>query len=174
MRASAEPASTYGLFARATSFFRSREPRSVAALGLVLVVAVGVIDYATGEEFGPLIFYVLPVAAVGSTGRKDLAIVVAVAAGVSWMVMEAAAGRTYSSGWILTWNGAIRLAVFLLIGVLVASQTRSRSFEAQVAAAADGPAPPCPYCGSKDTLRLARNLVCRSCQRLAAVEGAPR
>lgn len=174
MRASAEPApSPERASARVAAFLRSREPRLLAVSGLLGVLLVGGIDYATGEEFGPLIFYVLPVAAVASAGRKDLAVVIAVAAGASWLVVEAVAGREYSSGWILAWNGAIRTAVFVLIGVLVASQARSRSFEAQVAAAAGGPSSPCPYCGSTDTLRLARNLVCRSCQRLADVEGTP-
>ncbi len=175
MRASAQSASaSESLFGRAASLLQRQEPRSLIALGLVLVLLVGAIDYATGEEFGPLIFYVVPVALAGSTGRKNLAIVLAVASGGSWLVIEAVAGRAYSSGWILGWNAAIRLAVFLLIGVLVASHTRSRSFEAQVAAAAgDGPTPPCPYCGSSDTLCLARNLVCRSCQRLADLEGGP-
>jgi hypothetical protein len=172
MSASAELAAPKGLFGRATTLFRGAPPRWAAAAGLVLVLVVGVIDYLTGAEFGPLIFYVLPVALVGSTGRADLAAGVALAAGVSWFVMEAVAGREYSSGWILVWNAAIRLGVYLIIGQLVASQARSRSLEAQIVAAAGGAAtPPCPYCGSKDTLRLARNLVCRSCQRLADLEG---
>jgi hypothetical protein len=173
MRASAEPGSApKGLPGRAASFLRGSRPQWVAALGLVLVLVAAGIDYATGAEFGPLIFYVLPVALVGSAGRADLAAGIAVAAGVSWFAVEAVAGRTYSSEWILVWNAAIRLGVFLIIGLLVAARARSRAFEAQIVAAAGGvAAPPCPYCGSKDTLRLARNLVCRSCQRLADLEG---
>ena len=175
MRASAETASAApeGLSGRAASFLRRQQPRALAALGLAGVLAVGAIDYATGEEIGLLILYVLPVAAVASAGRKEVAIAIGVAAGASWLVMEAVAGRSYSSEWILAWNGAMRLGVFVLIGVLVASNTRSRTFEARVAAAGGEPAPPCPYCGARDTLRLARNLVCRSCQRLADLDGAP-
>lgn len=153
----------------------SNQPRGRAlAIGVALVAGGALVDYATGPEFGPLIFYLVPVAFVAWTGRPRDALLLAFLCAGAWLLLEATRGRTYTSGWILAWNALTRLTVFVVLAGLVTSVRRGQWFQEQVARGVEGaPRTPCPYCGSTDTLRLVRSLVCRSCQRSASLDDVP-
>lgn len=150
----------------------SNQPRGRAlVIGVALVAGGALVDYATGPEFAPLIFYLVPVALVAWAGRPRDAVLLAFLCAGAWLLLEATRGRTYTSSWILAWNALTRLAVFVVVAGLVTSVRRGQWFQEQVANEVEGVRrTPCPYCGSTDTLRLVRSLVCRSCQRSASLD----
>src|SRR3989338_99436 len=45
-------------------FLGARSERAIFALGVVLSVAVGIIDYATGQQISFAVFYTIPIAMV--------------------------------------------------------------------------------------------------------------
>lgn len=151
----------------------AEQPRARAVAGALLLTAFGgFVDYVTGPELAPLLFYLVPVTLVAWAGRRPDALVMSFLAAGLWLVMEAARGREYSSNWILGWNALTRLGVLLVVAAAVTSLRRKYFLERHLIREAEGnPKMPCPYCGSKDTLRLTRSLVCRSCQRSAPLTG---
>lgn len=94
-------------------------PALIAATGLALVVAVGAVDYATGEELSSSIFYVLPVGLAAWYGSRRLGVLLGLAASATWYGADLAAGATYSAAWIPFWNAGVRLLIFLLIAELL-------------------------------------------------------
>ncbi len=87
-------------------------------LGVLLVAAVGWIDYATGYEIAFSLFYVLPIALVAWFVGRWPSIVVACISAVMWLVADQAAGSRHSHPLIPFWNSAIRLAFFVMITAL--------------------------------------------------------
>jgi hypothetical protein len=141
---------------------------------IVLTAASGLIDYVTGPEFAPLLFYLAPVGLVAWAGRRPDAVLVSLLGGSVWLLMEATGGRTYSSGWILGWAALTRLGVFLVVAGVVMALRREYFLERHLMSeSGSSPSPPCPYCGSRDTVQLVRSLVCRSCQRSASLTDLP-
>lgn len=153
-----------GLPWRIARFLEQRPPgliRTGAAVGALLV---GLLDYLTGPELASLLFYLVPVAVAGATGRRRDGIAIGVLAGACWFAAEALRGREYEVEWILFWNGLSRMVAFSLVGVLVAM---SRPLEAQAR-----PGRQCAHCGSTNTVELQHNLVCLSCRRVFTEDSA--
>jgi diguanylate cyclase (GGDEF)-like protein len=92
-------------------------PRAVnVAVGLMLIAAIGVLDYLTGPQILLSIFYLLPVMFVAwSTESTECGLVVAA---VSCAVGPAEALMTsfqYVTLPVAIWNAAVRLALFCIV-----------------------------------------------------------
>ena len=93
-----------------------RLPLGLAA-ALVTVGAVGWVDYVTGPDVGLSLFYLVPIVACGwCLGWRPTA-VVALAAGLAWMLADVA-WHGKDSLLISGWNAFTRLAIFSIIGFL--------------------------------------------------------
>lgn len=91
-------------------------PRPVIVLaGLAAVAGLGYLDFVTGPELTPLIFYLLPVVGAAWYGGRAPGAVVAVAGGLSWMLADAVSHGGYAHAAVPYWNAGLRLAA--LIGV---------------------------------------------------------
>ena len=97
----------------------------VVGAGLLLILAIGLIDYATGAEFGMSVFYVLPIFLVAWGTHSGLGVAAALISGAVWLVAETQAGHSYSHPLIPYWNGLIRLALFLIIAFLLSALKKS-------------------------------------------------
>jgi diguanylate cyclase (GGDEF)-like protein len=92
----------------------------IMLLSLVLVVAVGALDMATGYELSLAILYVIPIAVASWYVGERAGVAIAVASGVAWVAANFWAGEAAASTFVRGWNGVVRMAIFLVIGVALA------------------------------------------------------
>ncbi|MDQ3983326.1 MAG: hypothetical protein M3271_11670 [Actinomycetota bacterium] len=141
---------------------------SIVAVGTLLTLTAGLLDYATGPLLAALAFYLVPVALVGWAGERRDGLLVAFVAAGCWALAEALAGRDYASSWVFFWNSATRLVVFLVVASLL---HRNRKIDPLGEGSMTGST--CPHCGSADTVTLRLGLVCRTCKRLSEAGEPP-
>jgi light-regulated signal transduction histidine kinase (bacteriophytochrome) len=91
----------------------------------VAIALVGLADYLTGIEVSLEIFYVIPVYFVAWTVSRTAGIVLAVAAALTWLAADRAAGHVYV--WVQTpyWN---TLGGFLVFTVIALAASGSRAW----------------------------------------------
>jgi diguanylate cyclase (GGDEF)-like protein len=92
----------------------------VFLLGVLAVVAIGVVDWATGVVVRVYPLYFVPVSFVcWKVGRKA-GIAFAVLSAISWEVANALAGMDQAGIAVLTWNTGVQLLAFLVVALLMA------------------------------------------------------
>ncbi len=126
------------------------------ALALLLIVGVGLMDYATGIEIGFFVFYFFPVALAAWAGGLPAAIMAGGLSAALWVAADLSAGSLYSAPGVVVWNTVIRLAAFVAIGWTTARihalLDRERSLATELGAALDevrtlkGLLPVCAWC----------------------------
>ncbi|MBP9865365.1 MAG: GGDEF domain-containing protein [Candidatus Omnitrophica bacterium] len=85
-------------------------------LGVVaLVLALGVLDTATGYEISFSIFYTVPVLLAARRLGSTAVTVIAVLSAAVWLVSDLLSGHHYSHFLIPLWNSVMRLGFFLTI-----------------------------------------------------------
>jgi diguanylate cyclase (GGDEF)-like protein len=100
----------------------ARIPRSIVfAVGVVLVVAVGVLDYQTGWDFSIYALYLAPIALVGWLVGRWSAFAIAALSGVSWSIADRMAGHEYATPIDRWWNVAMQLLVFATVAATVSA-----------------------------------------------------
>jgi diguanylate cyclase (GGDEF)-like protein len=96
---------------------------TAGALGVIL--AVGLVDYATGSELTFAIFYLVPVAALAwAFGRNAVAICASALAAIVWFIAEFASRRVQADLFVYVWNFSVRLLFLMLVAVLLAQLRR--------------------------------------------------
>jgi diguanylate cyclase (GGDEF)-like protein len=97
--------------------------RSRAAVWSMLVgslVCLGIIDYLTGAQLTISFFYLFPVSVAGWRLGRNSAGLVALACALTWESTNLLAGEIVSSPGVVVWNTLTPLAIFLVVGALVA------------------------------------------------------
>jgi hypothetical protein len=91
-------------------------PLTWVLLDVIIVFALGVVDWLTGYELNFFVFYFLPVSIgawfFGFVGAVSFAIL---SAGI-WFGADVLTGHTYTSNVYAVWNTLVRLVSFLAIG----------------------------------------------------------
>src|ERR1700731_624842 len=82
---------------------------------LALSIAIGLIDYLTGDEVTVDPFYSIPILLMVWFGNKNLAIVMSVCCALAWWWANSAVGHGYSSEWFRIWDAIVRLMFFCLV-----------------------------------------------------------
>ena len=91
-------------------------------LALVFVAALWVVDYVTGPDLSPLIFYVVPVVLAVWFGGRRPGVLVSIVAAFAWFQADYLTGRhEHAHPAILYWNGIEKLLFFLLLVELLAT-----------------------------------------------------
>jgi serine phosphatase RsbU (regulator of sigma subunit) len=99
-----------------------RLPKPVlTALAFLFVALLWFLDYVTGPELSPLIFYVVPILVVVWFVGRRAAFFLSAAAAFAWFLADLLTGRDYSHPAIPYWNAAEKLLFFLLVAQLVAT-----------------------------------------------------
>lgn len=109
-------------------FLASLEKQSkpfILGAGALLIFVIGLIDYATGSEFGMSVFYVVPIFLITWGTQPSLGYAAALVSAVVWLVAEIHADHAYSYPLVPYWNSLIRLAFFLIIAFLLSALKRS-------------------------------------------------
>ncbi len=109
-------------------------PRTFSAVAsVVLVAAIGVVDYLTGYAIFFSAFYLLPVALAAWFGGGASGIAISWLSGAVWLAGDFAAGAHYSSLFVPVWNGLIALTVyFVVVKTLVSVRRLQRELEERV------------------------------------------
>jgi signal transduction histidine kinase len=141
-------------------------------LALALTIAIGLVDYLTGNEVTVDPFYSIPILLMVWFGNKNLAIVISVFCALTWWWANAAGGHVYSSEWIRIWDVVVRLMFFSLVvfaGVIFKQQRdsiddrmelleRSQQLEREIISISE-----------REQQRIGRDLHDGVCQYLAAI-----
>jgi diguanylate cyclase (GGDEF)-like protein len=106
------------------TFCRETSTSRLFFWGLVLVGVIGLLDFATGPEISFSIFYLLPVSLAAWFVSRRIAMLLAVASAITWLLVEQAGDKTYALAWAPLWNAAVRLAFFALTAYLLSELKR--------------------------------------------------
>jgi diguanylate cyclase (GGDEF)-like protein len=90
------------------------------ALGLLLVLAVGLVDYVTGAELSFAIFYFAPVALVAWSKGRFPGLVIAFVSAAVLLAADLLSDNAYTHPLIPYWNCLVRLGMFVIIGLVFA------------------------------------------------------
>jgi len=93
----------------------------LTALAFFTIVLLWSLDYITGPELSPLIFYVIPVVLVVWLLGRRTAMFFSLVAAFAYYLADLLTGRDYSHPAIRYWNAAEKLIFFLLVVQLVAT-----------------------------------------------------
>ena len=91
-----------------------------AAIVIVSILVLGVVDYVTGYDFSFFVFYFIPIAIVASRHEAKVGFVVSVFCALTWFISDKLTGHPYPNAWIGIWNGAARLAAFVVVAYTIA------------------------------------------------------
>src|SRR5256886_14135873 len=120
--------------------------------GLVIVAGLGWMDFITGPELTPLVFYLVPVVLVAWYAGRWPGAIVACASGLAWMLADALTHGEYSHWSIPYWNVVLRLAALVLVSEAVARLRLAHARERELArqdAVTGGPHAPAFYQGGR-------------------------
>jgi diguanylate cyclase (GGDEF)-like protein len=96
------------------AFLEKRGRLFWAITGFILVMLMGIIDYATGVEYSVTLFYLIPIFLVSWFADEPLALGVSALSAVTWFLTDYANGLVYSNHIIYVWNTLIRLGFFII------------------------------------------------------------
>ena len=90
-------------------------------MGVLLISAVGVVDFITGYEFAFSFFYLIPIALITWFTNRPFGVVTSFLSALVWLITDMAAGVSYSSSIIYIWNTLIALSFFLIVTFLLSA-----------------------------------------------------
>lgn len=106
----------YRLFTALETFKKGQ----LSAIGVGVVILLGIMDFATGFELSFSFFYLIPVSmAAWAMGRKAGLAFSVVCASV-WLTSNLLSGQTISSIFIGVWNTLLRFGFYAVVTVLLA------------------------------------------------------
>ncbi|EDY21209.1 integral membrane sensor signal transduction histidine kinase [Chthoniobacter flavus Ellin428] len=106
--------------------FLAKQPKSWLWMEtIILALAVGFLDYATGYEVSVVLFYSLPILLMVWFGDRASSVFVALLCAIIWWWADEASGHPYEQGWHQVWETAVRLGYFLFF-VVTGTAVKSR------------------------------------------------
>ncbi len=95
---------------------RSLTPNKAFACGIAAILLLGLLDYATGWEFGFFVFYFFPIGFVAWRTDRRHSHAASVISTAVWFLADRYSGHPYSHAGYAFWNAGIRLLCFVFIG----------------------------------------------------------
>ncbi len=96
----------------------------VTILVQVVVLLLGMVDYATGVKLQFAIIYLAPVSFAALRGGLVSGVVTSAASTAAWFLAQRFSGGDYGTGWVSCWNALGRLAGFSLMAIFLARSHR--------------------------------------------------
>jgi signal transduction histidine kinase len=116
-----------------TDWFAAQSRPAIAALATAMILAIGCVDYFSGNEISWSIIYVFPIGLAAWYAGRGLGYVLSVLSVIVWITGEFATGLQVSSWLVPVWNSAIRLAFYyVLIGLLSYIRVLTTALEERV------------------------------------------
>ncbi|HEX5708333.1 MAG TPA: diguanylate cyclase [Pyrinomonadaceae bacterium] len=110
-----------------------RSKAFLVTLALVLVAALGVLNYLSGPKVSFLIFYIAPVFLTAWFVGRRAGLLMCAASGLSWVVVAELTAGQYSSRAVPYWNAAVTLGFIVTLTLVVAAFKRSHEKERELA-----------------------------------------
>ncbi|HEX7541629.1 MAG TPA: GGDEF domain-containing protein [Anaerolineales bacterium] len=107
------------------SFLEKRSKLFWGAVGFILVVFLGIVDYQTGVEISITLFYLIPIFLLAWFADENLGLVISAASAITWFLADYASGLIYSNIMIYVWNTLIRLGFFIVSSWLLSELRRA-------------------------------------------------
>lgn len=118
---------------RIIAWLDQRSKLALTATGLVLVIVIGVVDRFTPAEMIFAIFYLVPILFVTWFAGKRAGVFIAVASGVTWLVVDLLLATPGWKPFIPYWNALSGLVVFLaVVTLLSAVKAMNKGLEGKV------------------------------------------
>lgn len=118
------------------SWLRQAERQSPAVfvtVSILIVMVVGIVDYATSQEVSFSIFYLFALGLAAWFVRRSFAFFIAFFSVVVSLLGDYASGARYPSGFVPFWNAFIALAFYVVVAILLARlRLLTRGLESQV------------------------------------------
>jgi diguanylate cyclase (GGDEF)-like protein len=111
---------------------RLNQPSKII-LGLVLIGAIGILDYLTGYELAFSVFYVIPISIATWLAGRGHGIMASSVSAIVWLGADEASGHFYSNPFVPVWNTLIRLSFFIIIALLLSALKSAMEREKELA-----------------------------------------
>jgi diguanylate cyclase (GGDEF)-like protein len=85
-------------------------------LGVLLVLAIGMLDIVTGREIAVSVLYVLPVMLIAWFEGGASAALISILSAITWLLTGEASGHSDSHPAVPLWNALLGLGLFLTVG----------------------------------------------------------
>src|SRR6187402_1739009 len=109
-----------------------RSKPAVVALGAILALNVGILDYFTGTSWAFGIFYLLPICLTGWLAGKGPGVAVAVLSAIITLEADLLSGQDFSNRLIPYWNALVALGFFLIVNDLQTDLQEQREREKEL------------------------------------------
>jgi hypothetical protein len=130
-------------------------PRWLTLVGCSLLLAgLGWVDFLTGYELGFFVFYSAPVGLAAWYAGRWPAILIALAASVTWWLADKMNGVSDSSRFFFSWNLTVHFLAFVINAVTISKikgdidERQALLIEIADLRARAATLPPCPACGA--------------------------
>jgi signal transduction histidine kinase len=100
-----------------SKLFSRQSPGWIFGASIVLVLAIGFVDYVTGYEVSLFIFYGVPIFIIAWACDKERAILIALICGIVWWWADLQAGHLYLHNWHEAWETIVRLGFFIFVAI---------------------------------------------------------
>lgn len=98
-----------------TEIFGKQSKPSLTALGFVIVLLIGGIDYLTGPLFSSLMFYLVPIILATWFVGRSVGILIAASSALTWVLADMMSVPSYPHIIIPIWNLAEKLGMFFIV-----------------------------------------------------------
>ncbi len=116
-----------------TEQFENRSRAFAITVSVILVTAIGMVDYLTGYALVFSAFYLLPVGLAAWYAGASFGAAISVLSVAAWLTGDIAAGVNYPNLFVPAWNGTIALTVyFVVVKALVSLRKLQRELEERV------------------------------------------
>lgn len=102
-------------------------------MGILLISAIGIVDFLTGYELAFSVFYVLPIALITWLTSRLYGLLASLASAAAWLCADIATGHLYSHPLIPIWNSLIRFSFFVIITLLLSALRSAWQRESKLA-----------------------------------------
>jgi len=101
--------------------------------GIILIVAIGLVDLLTGYEIVFSLCYLFSVFLVTWFAGMRLGLVTSIASALVWLDADIASGHNYSHPAIYYWNSIIRFGFYMIVTLLLSALKEAHEHEKELA-----------------------------------------
>jgi diguanylate cyclase (GGDEF)-like protein len=88
-------------------------------IGCLFVAGVAIAHFVSDPDLSLSIFYLIPIVLVTWFSGRNLGLAMSFIAAITWFIVDALAGESYSLPIIRYWNAAVRLGFFVVVTLLL-------------------------------------------------------
>ncbi|MDY6794152.1 MAG: diguanylate cyclase [Actinomycetota bacterium] len=91
----------------------------IIVISVLIVAAIGYLDYLTGEQIGFSIIFLVPIVLTTWYVNRNAGVILSVLSASIWFAADVTSGSTYANMAIPVWNALVRMGFFLVILIVL-------------------------------------------------------